>query len=217
MPHPNSKRAKLDKQRRAAERRKGAADRQGRAERHAATEERLDRTRSRKRRNSRVWNLALGATAVLLIGGVGYLIWDEVRPGPELIGVERPNNDGRGHRSGATYVSATPTSGAHSSRAPACGVYQTSVEPSLAVHALEHGVVVIWYDPARPELGGDLAVIANEWDSHVIVSPRAGLDSAIVATAWNRLKSYDTADPEIDEFIDTYRRRGPENVPCNLT
>ncbi|NOX28862.1 MAG: DUF3105 domain-containing protein, partial [Actinobacteria bacterium] len=215
MPHPNSKRAKLEKQRRAAERRQGAAgDRQERAERHVATEERLSRTRSRKRRSSRIWSLAIGAAAVLLIGGVGYLVWNEVRPGPELAGVERPNNDGRGHSIDTSYASAAPTSGVHASAAPSCGIYQTPLELSLAVHALEHGTVVLWYDATRPELGNDLAFIATGWDSHVIVSPGVDLDAPVVATAWNRLKRYDTVDPEIDEFIDTYRRRGPEDVAC---
>ncbi len=156
-------------------------------------------------------------TGVLLVGALGYLLWNELRPGPELAGVERPSYDGRGHRSGVSYASSTPTSGAHDSRSPSCGIYPTPLAPSQAVHALEHGVVVLWYDPSRPELLGDLADVANGWGSHVIVSPSDGLGAPVVATAWNRLKAYPDVVTEVEEFVETYRRRGPENVSCDQT
>jgi hypothetical protein len=35
-----------------------------------------------------------------------------------------------------------------------------------------------------------------------------------VATAWNRLKRYESVEPEIEEFITTYRGRGPERIGC---
>ncbi|MFT7648750.1 MAG: hypothetical protein ACI8Y4_003502 [Candidatus Poriferisodalaceae bacterium] len=155
------------------------------------------------------------ATALLLLGATWYLVWREVRPGPELAAVQRPSFEGRGHVSGASYASSTPTSGAHDSRAPSCGVYATPLQPSLAVHALEHGTVVLWCDAAQPELAGALADVANEFSSHVIVSPSLGLDQPVVATAWNRLKAYPDAVAEVQEFVETYRRRGPENVTCD--
>ena len=39
----------------------------------------------------------------------------------------------------------------------------------------------------------------------------------IVARAWNRLKTYDDVEPELSEFVATYRNRGPEKVNCDLT
>ncbi len=217
MSHPQSKRAKVEKRRRATERRQDTADdRLARAERQASTEEHQKQSQLRKRRRGRGQRIAGSALAVLLVGGIGFLVWNELRPGPELAGVERPPYEGRGHVSGASYSASAPTSGAHDIRAPSCGIYPTPLDPSLAVHALEHGTVVLWYDAARPELGADLAEIADNWDSHVIVSPGVDLDDPIVATAWDRLKGYDTVVDEIDEFIDTYRRRGPEDVACDI-
>lgn len=216
MPHPQSKRAKAAKKQRAVERRRRTADDQReRAERHASTEESRRLVKLRRRRRSRVWKVAIGALGVLLTTLLGYGLWYGLRPDPEIAGVERPSDDGRGHRVGMSYASLTPTSGAHDSRSPFCGIYPTPLEPSLAVHALEHGVVVLWYDAARPELADDLAQIADGWDSHVIVSPHVGLGEPVVATAWNRLKAYPDVVPEVEEFVDTYRRRGPENVDCN--
>ena len=133
-------------------------------------------------------------------------------------GVSSPTNEGRTHvASGQSvaYATATPTSGPHSAGAPRCGVLSQQLPPELAVHALEHGSVVIWYQPG---LDGDdvgaLRVIVNRFDDRVILSPNGQLDQPIVATAWNRLKAYETSDPEIEEFIETYRGRGPENVRC---
>ncbi len=218
MPHPQGKKAKLAKQRRASLRRSSSADdREARAERQSATARHRQQIRQKRRRSARIKGLATTAVVALIVASVGYVVWTEVRPGPELAGVERPAYQGRGHITGASYASSTPTSGAHDSRAPSCRVYPTPLEPSAAVHALEHGTVVLWFDASRPELGADLGTIAGGWDSHVIVSPAIGLNDPIVATAWHRLKSYDSVVPEIDEFIRTYRRRGPEDVSCDLT
>ena len=78
-------------------------------------------------------------------------------------------------------------------------------------------MVVLWFDAARPDLVEGLAQVADGWDSHVIVSPRVGLGQPIIATAWNRLKAYPDVVPEVEEFVDTYRLRGPETVDCDQT
>lgn len=216
MPHPQSKRAKAAKRQRAAERhKKTTGESEARAERHAETTERRQTARFRKQRKARRFNIAAWLVAATVVGGVGFLLWSELRPGPELAGVERPTYNGRGHIPSPSYSSATPTSGPHASQSPACGIYTSPMQPSLAVHGLEHGAVVIWYDASRPDLAAGLSEIADGWSSHVIVTPSTRLDSPIVATAWQRLKAYQDLDPEIDEFIDTYRKRGPEDISCD--
>jgi hypothetical protein len=82
------------------------------------------------------------------------------------------------------------------------------------VHALEHGAVVIWYDADRPELGTELSELVDGYPSHVIVSPNNRLETPVIATAWNRLKSFSGAEPGVRDFVDTYRFRGPESEPC---
>ena len=84
------------------------------------------------------------------------------------------------------------------------------------MHALEHGTVVLWYDINNPDLGSALAALMTNWDSHVIVSPSSELDAPIVATAWNRRMQFSEVSADVDAFIDTYRYRGPENVPCDI-
>jgi hypothetical protein len=56
--------------------------------------------------------------------------------------------------------------------------------------------------------------VVNRFDDGVILSPSAELTQPVVATGWNRLKAYDGADPELDQFIETYRNRGPESFRC---
>ena len=154
---------------------------------------------------------AVGVT-VAAVSVVAYLA---LRSDPEVDGVLKRPDEGRGHVTGATYESATPTSGEHNAAAPSCGVTAEPLAPDLAVHALEHGVVVVWY---RPDLDTALRAAAadllGEWDSHWILSPNPGIDDQFVATAWNRLKPFDDPDSSLAEFVETYRERAPEDVDC---
>lgn len=177
--------------------------------RRAERERLLAYARLRRRvRRTAVWS---GGAAVVLL--VGYLLF---RPGPELDGVVREPERGRSHVSGSVaYGTPTPTSGPHASHAPACGWYDDPLEPELAVHALEHGAVVVWYrEDAGNGLVGALRRLVDDFDHHLIVSPNSGIETSIVATAWTRLKEYEKPQ-DVEEFVETYRERGPERLPCD--
>ncbi len=166
------------------------------------------------RRIRRVRNVGAAVVGVVAIAVVGFLFF---RPDPELAGVEKPRYAGTGHLAAGAYDTATPTSGAHAPGAPRCGIYNEELTPSLAVHALEHGTVVVWYRPDLEEPRYDaLESLVRSWPSHVILSPNTRLDDPIVATAWNRLKRYDLVGEDLREFIEIYRRRGPESIDCPL-
>jgi len=190
------------------------AEKQARREARKAAEVEAQQQAARKRRVKTALYVVVG---VVLVGAVGVFLYPRLVP-PELAGVAKPANEGRTHlETGQTvaYATATPTSGPHSPGAPRCGVSSQQLPPELAVHALEHGSVVIWYQAGLA--GDDVAKLRetiNRFDDRVILSPNAQLDRPIVATAWNRLKAYEGPDPEIEEFIETYRGRGPENVRC---
>lgn len=172
------------------------------------------RAEARRARMRRIRNLILVGAMALAIGlgvWVGF-----IRSEPELAGVDRPPNRGRGHVANATYDSAVPTSGPHDARAPDCGTFPEELPPALAVHALEHGIVVLWYDADQPHLADDLLAATSEFDSHVIIAANEALDTDVVATAWNRRAAYGASDPKITEFVRTYRQRGPERVSCDF-
>lgn len=217
MAHPNSKKAKAAKARRAEERRQRHDPADGKSTEQRRIDEReASRARHVRRQRIKQWRNRAGAflalSAVLI--GLGFAL----QPDPEIPGVTKVPNDGRGHVSNARFASASPTSGAHSLSYPTvCGAQSTELDAPLAVHALEHGVVVIWYSADRPELGDQLASMVNKWPSHVIAAPNPRLTSPVVATAWNRLKNYQGADPEIADFIRLYRNRGPEDVGCDIS
>ncbi len=215
MPHPNSKRAKAAKQKRAAQRRQRVVeDEATRAAKSQRIADREDAVR-RQRRTARMRTVGTRAAIVVTVGLIATGLWLGLRPDPELPGVVRVADDGGGHVPNATYASATPTSGAHDGSTPTCGVYTSQLEAPLAVHALEHGAVVIWYDADRPEIGEELAALVEGYPSHVVVSPNDRLETAVVATAWNRLQTFNGAESEISDFVDTYRFRGPERQPCD--
>ncbi len=206
----------------AKQRRPGTkpVDAEKQAEKKARREERKIAEAEAKRQRTRQRRVKTGLMVVaglVLAGAAGFVIYQKAVP-PELPGVAQPTNEGRTHLTvgrTAVYATATPTSGTHSPNAARCGIFDTQVPGEFAVHSLEHGTVVIWY---RSDLDGDtvagLREIVSRFDDRVILSPNAQMDDPIVATAWNRLKAYDTVDPEIAEFIETYRNRGPESLRC---
>lgn len=174
-------------------------------------DEALARRQDARRRRVRTIGLAAVLGVGLVAGAVILLKSD-----PEVPGVERPRDLGGGHVANATYASPTPTSGPHPAQAPSCGATSSSLDPGLAVHALEHGAVVIYYRAAdAASLRDPLEALAGEFSSHVIVAPHESLDDPIVVTAWNRLQRFDAAGTDVREFIDVYRRRGPEQVDCD--
>jgi len=200
---------------------KKPADTQKQAEKRARREERRAAEAKAKQtatRNRRVKAALATVIGVAVVGALGFVVFRKVVP-PELPGVAKPASEGRPHlESGQTiaYATATPTSGSHSPGSARCGIYNQQLPLEAAVHALEHGTVVIWY---QPELSDDVAPalreIVNRHDDHVILSPNGQLTDPIVVTAWNRLKAYQDVDPEIEDFITTYRLRAPEDVACD--
>ncbi len=116
---------------------------------------------------------------------------------------------------GVSYGTNTPTSGRHDQRWVNPGVYATAQSPTMLVHSLEHGMVVIYYD--RPEAGAMAAL--EDWSSlyggpfsGIVMARQAGLGEKVVLTAWKKSLTLDQFDaPAAAAFIDAYRGRGPEN------
>ncbi|MCL6643226.1 MAG: DUF3105 domain-containing protein [Candidatus Bipolaricaulota bacterium] len=118
-----------------------------------------------------------------------------------------------------TYHTEPPTSGRHYGRETPAGFY---VEPRAAgnlVHSLEHGAVVIYYDPAkltdeiRQSLTRFVQAHRDPWASVVVVphpNPKPG--TPFVLTAWTKMLVLDRYDvPTIRAFLAEYLGRGPES------
>jgi hypothetical protein len=170
-----------------------------------------------RRKRAKQSALGLLGVGVVVIAAIG--VFRVLNP-PELPGVITPPSVGSGHVAqgqAVTYNTPTPTGGAHTASSARCGIYTEELTAGLAVHALEHGSIVIWYATEfEDQLAPDLRRIVEAFDDRVILSPNAGLTDPIVVTAWNRLKAYEIPVDEISEFIETYRGRGPEEIPCPM-
>lgn len=154
---------------------------------------------------------------VVAFGAVAFAIVQKASLS-ELPGISKQSYEGRNHAvsgQAVAYGTPTPTSGTHAANSARCGVFTQQIPAEFAVHSLEHGGVVIWYQPSlATEEISSLAAIVNRFDDRVILSPNSELTQPVVATGWTRLKAYSGADEEIGQFIETYRGRGPESFRC---
>ena len=107
-----------------------------------------------------------------------------------------------------------PTSGPERGEV-VCGVVDTELDPATQVSSLAAGVVILQHDPdlpasTRDELGGLV-----ERRESVLVAPREGLDSEVVATAWrHRFEPEDASVTELERFVVGYSGRGPQPARC---
>ena len=115
-----------------------------------------------------------------------------------------------------TYNTDPPTSGTHYPVAQPGGHYTREILPGYLVHSMEHGSVIIYYNPSITEAQHNelRAIIEPHLGqfSSVIAVPRNDPDFPIILTAWRhwqRLRTYDIN--KIRDFIDLFLGEGPEN------
>ena len=178
-------------------------------------ETRRKKAQAKKRRKKIiVWSVV----AVVGLGLVGVLLF---QPLPEeLADVETFPNMGQGHLSAGQsppdYNSTPATSGAHASAAQ-CGIYLTEISDEVQVHNLEHGVVVVQY---QPDLDETQIALLQGWartkPGHILLAPRADLTDPVVISSWTRLLRLPGADIEtVDVYYEQFVFTGAEvGVPC---
>jgi hypothetical protein len=108
------------------------------------------------------------------------------------------------------YPQTPPAGGAHNPVWQNCGFYEEPVRDENAVHSLEHGAVWITYLPSIPQDEIERLRDLSEGNDFVLVSPYPGQDSPIVATAWGKQLTLESADdPNLERFINAYSQ-GPQ-------
>lgn len=116
------------------------------------------------------------------------------------------------------YETDPPLSGEHWPSWLPPGFYTAPQAPEQLVHDLEHGNIVIYYDPDRLSADDKAKLKALTQQFHqdfqgVLAVPRKDKDSVLILTAWEhslRLNSYTPA--AVDQFVDALRGRGPEKA-----
>ena len=123
---------------------------------------------------------------------------------------------------GNPYSSLPAASGPHWGNPASWGVYTTPANESQVIHNLEHGGIVIWYDPSLD--AASVESLTSYVDGQVasgvsgrfkfILSPWGGSDplpSPVVVMAWRYMLELETADTDaIGEFARARYGRSPE-------
>lgn len=106
-----------------------------------------------------------------------------------------------------------PTRGPHFAVPQNTGVYKQAVPDGNAIHALEHGIVWISYNPSKVDADTikKLEDLGKQYAVDLIVSPRPDNDRAIDIVSWGQILVLDKFDKgTLEKFITTNRNRAPE-------
>lgn len=118
------------------------------------------------------------------------------------------------------YPSIPPASGPHGGATLPAGTYRSAPAMDGAIHSLEHGAVIVWYDPTvasqrdLTELQGFLQ--ASDEGGHVIVAPydypaegdtgRLPEGTAMALVAWHHVRHCrEVSLPVAFSFVEAYR------------
>ena len=168
--------------------------------------------RDQQRKEARRSNLITVAIALAIIGAVTVFVvtqggdGEEAPPAPEgataaqasCDEVEDHEEEGDQHVDGdVKYETSPPTSGDHFETPADAGFYPDEVPEETLVHNLEHGQIVIWYNPdASEELknnlrelvesANDSSVVPGQAPPPLLAAPYADLPSGkeLAMTAW---------------------------------
>ena len=117
------------------------------------------------------------------------------------------------------YKTNPPTSGNHFEIPAEDGAYFSAPEMEPLVHSLEHGRVVLWFQPdAPPEQKGQMKALFDEDTYHMLLSPNArNMKAQVAASSWTRSITCPSVNDKtwdaLRAFRDSYRDQAPEQVP----
>ena len=196
------------------------------------------RVEARTPRRTRIYLIALGALAALLVttllaftlrGGS-----EDVKAALEQGGCTRETVESQGQRhvetlpKGFKYNSVPATSGPHQPQplAPIVwGVYDEPVEQIKVVHNLEHGGVIVQYGPEVPaQTVQDIVAWYRDDPNGLVLAPlppalieeQPELSDEIALTAWTYLQTCQRFNEEaFSNFVDLHRGNGPERFPVS--
>lgn len=160
----------------------------------------------------------IGGTVAVIVMAVLIGFNVTAPPPAELAAVETFPDLGTEHIpagvSAPEYNSDPPTSGPHVDTPAPCGIYRQAVPDVSVLHSMEHGAVVIHYDPSiEPALQAQLEDIARSVGGELIVTPRPDMGDGIVLTAWTKRLSVDGIEENvIRAFVTEFANRSPEGA-----
>lgn len=115
-----------------------------------------------------------------------------------------------------TYNSNPPSSGEHYNLPQDAGIYPKAPADGHLVHSLEHGAVILWYNPNKATKD-QISQLTNIFKSinldKKIMTPRTNLPTPIALSSWGRVLLLKTIDEkQIKDFFNTNYDNGPEQA-----
>jgi Protein of unknown function (DUF3105) len=171
---------------------------------------------------SRRTYIIVGLIAVAFLAGFAALVIVDARqkaartpPGEvETYDVGPPGAHTEGD---VEYAQSPPVGGEHNPAWQNCGFYEEPVRNETAVHSLEHGAVWITYLPGLPQDEIERLRDLAQSNGYVLVSPYSDQDFPVVASAWGKQLSLESADdPDLERFINAYSQ-GPQTPEPSAT
>jgi hypothetical protein len=164
---------------------------------------------------SRRTYIIIGLIAAVFIAGFATLVILDARQNamstpPDEVQTYDVGPAGQHTGADVNYEQNPPVGGPHNPVWQNCGYYDQPVRDENAVHSLEHGAVWITYSPDLPQDQVEHLRDIAENETFVLVSPRDGLPSPVVASAWGKQLRLDNAeDSDLERFIGAYQQ-GPQ-------
>ena len=115
-----------------------------------------------------------------------------------------------------SYETVPPYGGPHDSIPLPCGIYTSEPRFENAVHAMEHGAVVVWYSPRLLDADGLAALNAIartqlEDSVYTVLAPFGALATPVALASWGERMYLDEVDPAVvTAFIDEFKHDAPE-------
>lgn len=96
------------------------------------------------------------------------------------------------------------------------GIHEEPVDDGLTLHSMEHGAVVLHYDPENltTEQKEQLKeIFLTKFKGKKIMMPRENMSKPIIMTSWGQILKLDSIDEEkLVNFMSTNNDRAPEKV-----
>lgn len=192
--------------------------------RRLAAEQRKAAQKAAQRRGNLI---TIGIALVVVIAVVALILREQGGDGGPIgvaesragcTDIETFDDQGRDHVEEGTqveYETTPPTSGPHYGTPADPGYYASPQPPERLVHNLEHGQLVIWYDPAAPAaVRDDIEAFVDDNPVAFVAAPYDQVpEGNFTITAWGASMSCEQfSEAALEDFRERYQGRGPENV-----
>lgn len=185
------------------------------------------RTARQEARRKREWRRRLyvpaSVLAVVFVVAAAFLLLRDTGPGLGFTVPELPARHGAPYFYNTSLIidgvpaEIPPTSGSMEPTSSPYGFLGGPVLAEAVVHNMEHGSVVIWYQPGDPNLAGSINRLVRELgDRCIVAGSYANMSFEVAVTVWGRVLPQTEFDAEeLLEFVRAYRGvLGPEAGIC---